>query len=207
MYINIFMFIVSLASMEGVFLFCSRLLRTIDRETGEGSQSFIARAAFVMILIYFIPAAFKVCSSGTGISGCLFWASIALAAYSDICTKEIYDMVYIPAFLAGLTCLGFGFIQGKIPGTVLLQCTLFCALQWILFRRMYGEADCLAFSLCAVYGALLGRFFFDDMILMAVAWLLLALVQICRKNINKKGNLKHPVPMIPYIAVAALLVL
>ena len=64
---------------------------------------------------------------------------------------------------------------------------LFVLLQQILFARMYGRADCHAFSACALAGC--------------AALTLLAAVQLCRRNVTPDGKLHVPKPFIPYIVV------
>ncbi len=97
--------------------------------------------------------------------------------------------------------------QENLRGMDILEVIIFCLLQEILFGRVYGRADCHAF--CA--GALLlwnfeGRMS-SFLIHMVVSFLLLAIVQAFRKNINNKGNLKQPVAFVPYIVCSLCLLL
>lgn len=76
------------------------------------------------------------------------------------------------------------------------------ALQFMLFARMYGKADCYAFCVCAIAGASLGMGFPDYLWQMLLALCLLFPVQLLRRNIGKSGNLKQPVAFLPYITLA-----
>lgn len=82
---------------------------------------------------------------------------------------------------------------------------LFFALQQGLFARMYGRADCHAFCLCAAAFALMGYGFELWIEHMALAYVLLAVAQALRRNIARTGNLKKPVPFLPYITVSFVL--
>lgn len=141
------------------------------------------------------------CLKGGTASDGFFWGSLALAAYSDQLTKEVRDFCYLPAVISSFAGAVQAGAAENIPDAV-----LFAFLQWLLFRRFYGESDCLAFSVCALYMAGNQRGFLDYLVLMAAAFLLLAAVQGARRNINKKGNLKQPVALIPYIAAAMLII-
>lgn len=124
-----------------------------------------------------------------------FWGSLALAAYSDQLTKEVRDFCYLPAVF----CL-IRIIPMNIPDMI-----IFVLIQWFLFRRFYGEADCLVFCMCAIYMAGENNTrLLDYIILLAVTFLFLTVVQGAKRNINRKGNLKQPVALIPYIAAAML---
>lgn len=79
---------------------------------------------------------------------------------------------------------------------------LYIMLQECFFSRMYGRADCHGFSLCAVAEYLCGINMSGYVYHMAIAFGMLGVVQVVRKNVNCKGNLKKPVAFLPYITVA-----
>lgn len=81
---------------------------------------------------------------------------------------------------------------------------LFALLQYLLFMRLYGEGDVMAFQICALYLVGEGGNLMTMLLHMALAFGLLGAVQLARGNINKKGNLKTPVPFLPYIACSIL---
>lgn len=78
---------------------------------------------------------------------------------------------------------------------------LFVLLQQILFARMYGRADCHAFSACALAGCAWHGNLLWFLVHMLLALTLLAAVQLCGKNVTPDGKLHVPKPFIPYIVV------
>ena len=78
---------------------------------------------------------------------------------------------------------------------------LFVLLQQILFARMYGRADCHAFSACALAGCAWQGNLLWFLVHMLLALTLLATVQLCRRNVTPDGKLRVPKPFIPYIVV------
>lgn len=99
-----------------------------------------------------------------------------------------------------------GLLWGSLyPGqrtALLWHLTVYMALQFGVFARMYGRADCYAFCVCAIAEASLGMDFSDYLVLMLLALCLLFPVQLLRGNIAKNGNLKQPVAFLPYISAA-----
>lgn len=79
---------------------------------------------------------------------------------------------------------------------------LYLLLQEFLFCRMYGRADCHGFVLCAVAQYLCGINMSGYVYHMTIAFGMLGIVQLVRKNVNCKGNLKQPVAFLPYITAA-----
>lgn len=80
-----------------------------------------------------------------------------------------------------------------------LSLLAFLLLQQCLFARMYGRADCHAFCLCAACFWGMGYGCEVWVYQMALAYVLLAVTQALRRNIARTGNLKQPVPFLPYI--------
>ena len=134
------------------------------------------------------------------LSEILFWGGLLAAAVSDRRTKEVYDVTFYPALAACCVQLAAG---REWTGFWELMC--FAALQLILFRRMYGGADCLAFTMCAAYTTAHGGGLLEALCVMLDTFLLLFPVQLFKRNINRQGNLKEPVALIPYIFGAMVL--
>ena len=115
--------------------------------------------------------------------GCLLLASL-----TDAATCRVYNFVWWPAGAAALALFGCGGPEGfwllirTVP-----EMLIFCTVQIRLFGKLYGRADCYAFCVCAAAEAGLGMKFGDF------------LIQACRKNISRKGQLKEPVAFVPYI--------
>lgn len=76
---------------------------------------------------------------------------------------------------------------------------MFVALQQYLFARMYGRADSHAFSVCAMISCHWQGEMQWFLIHMLLALTLLALVQLWKGNVTRRGKLRTPKPFIPYI--------
>ncbi|MCM1026199.1 MAG: hypothetical protein NC432_07170 [Roseburia sp.] len=132
------------------------------------------------------------------------WAVIFLcllaACIMDCKTCMVYNVVW---WISGAAALILLVLNGRqIPPETVFWLGAFAALQEILFSRMYGKADCHGFCVCAAAEASLGigpAGFLGHMLL---AFGLLAVVQAFRRNIGRDGNLKRPVPFLPYITLA-----
>jgi len=123
-------------------------------------------------------------------------AYLVTASITDRQTKMVHDFLHLAGGLAGVALLIY-----RWPGQeVFREAVIFIGLQMLLFRKLYGTADCLVFSVCALYLAAEGKNLMTYLLHMSATFLLLAVVQACRKNINRKGNLKEPVALVPYIA-------
>lgn len=175
------------------FCFAKALLLKIDDALAE--QSATHKYLAVIASVYLFSVAGLLHSAWEGI----FWVSLALAAYSDYVTKEIYDFVYFPA---GVICVYQVLSEGNVEK--ILGLTVFCCIQMVIFKRLYGVSDCIAFSVCAMYVAAHGGGMQDYWLHMFIAFLLFLIVQAFKRNIDKKGRLKKPGAFIPYIAAAML---
>lgn len=78
----------------------------------------------------------------------------------------------------------------------------FVFLQQFLFARMYGRADCHAFSVCALAGCIWKWDLPGFLIHMLLSVTLLAVVQFAGRNVTWNGKLRIPKPFIPYIVAA-----
>lgn len=128
--------------------------------------------------------------------GCLL-----LAGVTDVVIGQAYNFVWWPVLAAGLASL-----RG-VQASMLWPLCLFLLLQFTLFGAMYGRADRYAFCVCALLETGMGAGMYGYLLHMFLSWALLVLVQAVRRNIDKRGNLKRPVPFLPYIAIAFWIVL
>lgn len=150
------------------------------------------------------------CGTGTGYIGYIYdeeppgvrLAYMVLAAYLTVCsvtdvqTCTVYDILQIPAAAAGAAlCFCRPVTEQNGMGLI-----LFGLLQYLVFMRLYGPGDVMAFQICALYLAAAGGDILTMLLHMTAAFTTLGAVQAVRGNINKKGNLKIPVPFLPYIA-------
>ncbi len=123
-------------------------------------------------------------------------AYLLIGSVTDLQTYEVYDFLPVVTAAAGA---GLLWLSGdwRPKGSLLV----YFFIQIVLFRRMYGKADVYAFLVCALFESR----FVDGLITylwhMALTFLLLAAVQAGKGNIDRRGNLKRPVALMPYIAV------
>ena len=83
-----------------------------------------------------------------------------------------------------------------------LELFLFILLQEVGFAKLYGRADCHAFVACAMLERALGMGMKEYLTHMLLAYIFLAIVQGAKRNIGRDGNLKKPIPFLPYITVS-----
>lgn len=136
----------------------------------------------------------------------VFGGSLLLACITDSLLCQVYNFTWwisLAAALALLWCRrGVLMESGSICSDTLGGLLLFVGLQLLLRGHIYGCADSYAFSVCALAGAALGISATGFLTHMLLAYLLLFLVQLFRRNLNQKGNLREPVPFLPYITAA-----
>lgn len=134
----------------------------------------------------------------------LFWGVIAVcllfACITDCRSREVYNVTWWAAGMAaGALLLGK---RDRLDAGILSELGSFILLQLVLFAKMYGRADCYAFSVCAVAEAAAGLSLAGYLLHMLLSFALLAFVQALRHNIDRGGNLRQPVPFLPYITLA-----
>ena len=133
----------------------------------------------------------------------LFIGCLLLACVTDMAICQVYNFVWLVSGAAVVMLLA----DRKREIAIVWEILLFCVIQMVLFARMYGKADCYAFCACAAAEAGLGAGMRGFLIHMLVSFLLLAAVQVMRKNIGSRGRLKKPVPFLPYIAAGFYIML
>lgn len=139
----------------------------------------------------------------TRLSLSLIMGCLLLACITDIAICQVYNFVW---WISG--ALAIVLIIGRRPGaSAVWEVLLFGVIQMTLFARMYGKADCYAFCVCAAAEAELGFRLSGFLFHMLVSFLLLAAVQTVRRNIGPGGQLKRPVPFLPYITAGFYLML
>lgn len=134
----------------------------------------------------------------------ILWGVIAVcllfACITDCRTREVYNVTWWAAGAAAAMLLLAE--KERLDIYFLLELGFFILLQLLLFPRMYGRADCYAFSVCAVAEAAAGLSLAGFFLHMLLSFIFLAFVQALRHNIGKGGNLRRPVPFLPYITLA-----
>ena len=137
--------------------------------------------------------------------GCLL-----LACVTDVAINQVHNFVWwIGGASSAVLLWERLWMTGSIQHGVgmLFGLAIFWMVQLGLFGRLYGKADCYAFCVCAIAETGLGMGLTWVVIQMAFAFSLLVPVQFIRKNITLGGNLKKPVPFLPYITAAFYLLL
>ena len=134
----------------------------------------------------------------------VFGGTLIFACVTDIQCCEVFRFIWWVALGAAGLLLVWGHVaQWNGKGEMQLWGVLcYILLQELFFCRMYGRADCHAFGVCALVYCAFGGGFRECLIQMLLAFGALALVQLFRRNINRSGNLKHPVAFLPYITFA-----
>ena len=132
------------------------------------------------------------------LAGCLLAGGLLSAAYMDRRNCWVYNYVW-------WWCLPWAGILGMTAGGGfhgIVAVLVFVMLQQLLFSRMYGKADCHAFSVCALAecGNAVGMV--GVLLQMFLSVVLLTIVQLFRGNVTPRGRLREPQPFIPYIITA-----
>lgn len=122
-------------------------------------------------------------------------AYLLVASIQDSQTCEVYDFLHVLALPTGMI-----FIIAAPSGEKVMSLGLYLVIQLGIFMKMYGAGDGLVFLVCAVYESRFGSGLSTYLLHMAAVFVVLLVVQGARHNINKKGNLKKPVALVPYIA-------
>ncbi|MCM1191540.1 MAG: hypothetical protein NC123_09265 [Butyrivibrio sp.] len=134
----------------------------------------------------------------------MLWGMIAVcllfACMTDCRSREVYNVTWWAAGAAAILLLLEE--RHRLDIRFCAELAFFIALQLTLFTKMYGRADCYAFSVCAVAEAAAGLSLAGYFIHMLLSFILLAFVQALRHNIGRGGNLRRPVPFLPYITLA-----
>ena len=135
---------------------------------------------------------------------CILLGLLWFACITDHVGCYVYQVTWWLAWPAGMLLLWIG---AAMTWERWLSLGIFVLLQEIWFARMYGRADCHAFVACALLETALGMDMQGYTLHMAVTFILLAVVQGAKHNIDRRGRLIVPKPLLPYIAVALSLML
>lgn len=133
----------------------------------------------------------------------LFIGSMVAACIMDLKEQLVYRFVWLIAAVGISMVIGAVRMRGVgMNIDSLCDLVFFAMLQQLWFGRFYGRADCHAFCISAFMMWTLGLVLLDYVMHMLLAFAGLILVQLVRRNVRRNGQLKEPVPLIPYIAVA-----
>lgn len=127
---------------------------------------------------------------------CIVAACLLGACVMDVETRVVYNYVWWISGTAGAVAM---LLSGNNQWVPVL---LFILLQELFFAKMYGRADCHGFAVCALAEGAFGMGLKEYLLHMLLAFFLLGVVQFLKHNVGKNGNLKNPVPFLPYITSA-----
>lgn len=126
-----------------------------------------------------------------------------LCCVMDSVLKMVCDFFHGIGLLGG--CIYLAYSQPRKEALEAL--ILFVGIQWFVFRKMYGPADMAAYVVCSMYLAAEGGSLLDYLLHMLITFGGLGFVQLWKRNISAKGNLKNPVALLPYITGAFFLII
>ena len=125
----------------------------------------------------------------------IFWCFIK-AMLEDVRWQRVHRYLW---WISGAAGLGLLFLHWEVFLAVAGDLLFFAMAQFLLFSKLYGRADCHAFQVCSMvlgaYGGSLKTYLYHMLFTIVV----LGLVQIFRRNVDKKGDLKEPVALMPYL--------
>ncbi len=139
----------------------------------------------------------------------VFGGCLLLACITDWYSCQVYNFVWWIAILSQSALLWCRINQvNRIRGIpfaeqqLFVELSIFILCQLLLAGRIYGKADAYAFCSCAMTQAGLGMGIFYFLLQMSVAYGLLFIIQLKKQNVDRRGNLKRPVPFLPYITIS-----
>jgi len=174
-----------------------RLFYGMDEELRNCGRNCIVRKWFIYsTLVCALPVMEKnVLSPAVWISICLLGIYFAVASVTDTLIFQVYDVLQYVGVLGGGIWIWY-YNPTVEKGIALL---LFVLMQYGVFMRMYGKADGMGYCVCSLYLAGTGLGLEGFLYQMLTGFLLLTLVQLFRRNISIKGQLKQPQALFPYI--------
>ena len=177
----------------------------VDGELRECHQKRLWGVWFAACIV--AEAGFLVCMQGAEPvpKVCL----LVLAVYFVVCSTMDSMLCMVNNFMQYIGAAGGGIlVLHQLPRKEIgISLLAFALVQYVLFRKMYGSADVMAFLICALYLAGRNKNIEDYLLHMTVCYLLLAVVQGARGNITEKGQLEKPVALYPYISASFLLII
>lgn len=129
----------------------------------------------------------------------LWYIYLLVCSVTDHLTCYVYNFTHYPALLAGILYWYTSRVDKEAGGAILF----YALVHGLLFSKLFGRGDCLVFVISAFF---LTRTYDNAewyLYHMALTFLLLGVVSFMKGNINKRGNLKRPAALVPYIMTAA----
>ncbi len=131
---------------------------------------------------------------------------VILAIYLIICTvmDSMLCLVNDVVQLIGVTGAILFVLFRPVCPVIGVSLILFTLFQKVIFLRFYGGADGMAFLICSLFWAGMGKEIDCYLMHMTVSYVALLVVQVLSGNVSLKGKLKEPVAMVPYITLCFL---
>ena len=189
--------------IAGLIMICVyMLLQGIMRVDKEHGMEFGRRIWWILIMGSTAAAGiWQMTTEGMEASFRCTWLLLQIyfvsCSLTDIMICQVYDLFQ---FL-GLAAAGYLLLFGDTSVWIGVSIILFAGLQYLVFRKLYGEADTMSFLVAALAEGALGYDIQMYLLHMIFAYLMLGLTQIVKGNIGIGGKLKVPVPFLPYITV------
>ena len=184
---------------------CLGLLYFVDEDLGRSKPDRLRRVwavawAVVSLMLW---------RYGVGQGAVAGLAYGCLAVYLVLCSVMDYFLKMVCDFFHYIGLLGGGLLLLYSPPSLEAVWSLLCfvLIQKVLFMKMYGPADGVAFVICAMYLTARGNTLEDFLMHMASTFVLLGVVQGYKRNISANGNLKHPVALLPYITAGFFVII
>ena len=147
----------------------------------------------------------EICEEAPGVRVCYagILGYLIVAAVMDSQLQMVSD------FLHGIGLISASAIAfcRKTEPEVWWSFLMFCLVQYIVFRHMYGPADVVLFIICALFFAAEGKELEMYLLHMALSFAMLGAVQLFRGNVSRRGNLKEPVALVPYLAISFFVII
>ena len=128
---------------------------------------------------------------------------ILLAIYLVVCTVtdvlmcQVYDGMQYLGVLGGCIWALMNETQNGIGFSLIM----FVGMQYFILMKKYGKADGMGYCICALFLAGKNIDIEGYLYHMVISFSLLAVVQLLGNNVTRKGDLKRPVALYPYISI------
>ena len=192
-----FVKVICILGVYGGSLLLLQGIKGLDEEIASSDKRRLMRCWFVFST-YVSIATF---GRNTGAGYIELISLFFLSVYLVVCTTMDLLLCQVNDFMQYLGLLGAVlWVCEKSPSPATgYSIVVFALLQYGIFMRMYGKADGMAFSICALYFAGMNGEIEVYLFHMLLCFLLLAVVQLCKRNVSLKGKLKRSVALYPYI--------
>lgn len=197
-------YIIWFAAITALSLMYLAVILVCDQHSGiKMNGKMLAVSAAYILLAAGAVSRYGRESAAEGALLCFLFAYLAAASYSDVCTKHVYRFLYIPPALAGCAFIA---LQG-LDIERIVPVVIYIFLLAVLFDRYFGRADTIAFMITSCFFTHRNGI---DILMSGFLHMLFSIVLVIiikHKKINFKDGSIEPTAFMPYIAVAALVLI